>query len=176
MSAPFTLSYNLNRLGQAGDEVAFSASEDERAALAVLAGVLDVPKYDAQIRLHKLSPTRFALAYHLAAEVMQACVVTLEPLLARITRDFERELHYAPAPRHGGSDPAKDAAVSLEDDELREEISSLHYDLATPLIEEFLLAIDPYPRAPGVEFVPPETGEPKPENPFAALKGLKSGP
>ena len=31
---PFTHLYNLNRLGQAGDEVAIRLSEEERAALA----------------------------------------------------------------------------------------------------------------------------------------------
>jgi hypothetical protein len=55
-----------------------------------------------------------------------------------------------------------------------EEIDSLHYDLTAPLIEEFILALDPYPRAPGVEFQAPE-GEGAPESPFAVLKGLKSG-
>jgi hypothetical protein len=42
-------------------------------------------------------------------------------------------------------------------------------------MEEFLLAIDPYPRAPGVAFQPPEGVNEPPESPFAALKGLKSG-
>ena len=42
-------------------------------------------------------------------------------------------------------------------------------------MEEFLLAIDPYPRAPGVAFQPPEGMADKPESPFAVLKGLKSG-
>jgi len=64
--------------------------------------------------------------------------------------------------------------LPLEDD-VPEEISSLHYDLAAPLVEELVLAIDPYPRAPGVEFAPPEDGEQAPESPFAVLKGLKSG-
>ncbi len=64
--------------------------------------------------------------------------------------------------------------VPLEAD-APEEIDSLHYDLAAALIEEFILALDPYPRAPGVEFQAPE-GEGAAESPFAVLKGLKSGP
>ena len=43
----------------------------------------------------------------------------------------------------------------------------------TPLLEEFVLAIDPYPRAPGVEFAAPVDAEPRPESPFAVLKALK---
>ena len=60
--------------------------------------------------------------------------------------------------------------VALEED-APEEIDSLHYDLAAPLIEEFVLAIDPYPRAPGVEFRPPGTRQKTP--PKALLPCLK---
>jgi uncharacterized metal-binding protein YceD (DUF177 family) len=164
--------YNLGRLGQAGDEVRFDAQDEERADLARQAGVLEVPKFSARIALKKLSPTRFELSFHLAAEVIQACVVTLEPLLARIEKDFTRELHFAPNLRRAAE---KEIVLDPGEDDVPEEIESLHYELAGPLVEEFLLAIDPYPRAPGVEFKPPEEAATRPESPFAVLKGLKSG-
>jgi hypothetical protein len=93
--------------------------------------------------------------------------------MARITKDFTRELHYTPNLRR---DLAEEVALTPEEDEVPEEIGSLHYDLAGPLVEEFFLAIDPYPRAPGVAFEGPKDAEDKPENPFAALKALKSEP
>ena len=169
---PLSRPYNLGRLGQTGDEVILDADAAERAALAKAAAVLEVPKFSARIVLKKLSPTRFALHYDLAAEIIQACVVTLEPLVARIARDFVRELHHTPNLHRAGME--KEVIVSPGDDELPDEIESLHYDLAGPLLEEFLLAIDPYPRAPGVEFAPPEGMGDKPESPFAVLKALKS--
>ena len=172
MSEPIAIPYNLNRLGQAGDDIAFAAGEQERAALAQFAGVLGVSRFEARIGLKKLSPTRFALSYELTAKISQACVVTLEPVDARIERSFSRELRFTPNLRR---DLAKDVVLTPEDDEAPEEIESLHYDLAAPLVEEFVLAIDPYPRAPGVEFAPPSDPGDKPENPFAALKNLKSG-
>ena len=55
----------------------------------------------------------------------------------------------------------------------RRRSKAARYDLAAPLLEEFLLALDPYPRAPGVVFESPETGEVPPPNPFAVLKALK---
>ena len=164
--------YNLNRLGQAGDDVAFDATDEERAALAKQAGVLEVPKFSARVLLKKISPTRFELGFHLAADVIQACVVTLEPVAAHIEKDFTRELHFAPNLRRTAE---KEIVLDLGEDDAPEEIDSLHYELAGPLVEEFLLAIDPYPRAPGVEFHPPEGPGTKPESPFAVLKGLKSG-
>ena len=169
--APLSRIYNLGRLGHTGDEVVLDADDAERAALAKAVAVLEVPKFSARIVLKKLSPTRFSLHYDLAAEILQACVVTLEPLAARITKDFVRELHHTPSLNR----VTKEIIVTPGDDELPDEIESLHYDLADPLLEEFLLAIDPYPRAPGVEFAPPEGMGDKPESPFAVLKALKSG-
>ena len=164
--------YNLGRLGQAGDEIAFDATEEERAGIAREAGVLEVPKFSARVIFKKISPTRFELAFHLAAEVVQACVVTLEPLVARIEKDFTRELHLTPSLRRTAE---KEVVLDASEDDVPEEIESPHYELAGPLMEEFLLALDPYPRAPGVEFQAPEGMGAKPESPFAVLKGLKSG-
>jgi uncharacterized metal-binding protein YceD (DUF177 family) len=167
--------YNLNRLGQAGDEVTLAANDAERAELAELAkesSVLEVREFSARVSLKKISPTRFDLHYHLSAAIIQACVVTLEPLTARIEKDFLRELLYAPSLRRTAE---KEIVIAPSDDDLPEEIESLHFDLAGPLVEEFLLAIDPYPRAPGVAFEAPDSLKAQPESPFAVLKGLKSG-
>ena len=168
--APLSRLYNLGRLGQTGDEISFDASDEERVALAKTAGVLGVSSFSAHIALKKISPTNFAIAYRLAAKIVQACVVTLEPLPASIARTFTRELHYTPNLRR----VEKEVIVTPGDDEAPEEIGSLHFDLAGPLMEEFLLAIDPYPRAPGVEFNPPPDATPPPDSPFAVLKDLKS--
>jgi uncharacterized metal-binding protein YceD (DUF177 family) len=171
-NAPLSHVYNLGRLGQSGDEVLFEAGEEQRAGLAALAEVLAVPEFAARIALKKLSPTRFAIHYDLAAAIVQACVVTLEPVSARIARSFNRELLYMPNLRRTAE--AKEVIVSPGEEEVPEEIGSLHYDLAVPLVEEFLLAIDPYPRAPGVEFAAPKEMQDAPQSPFAVLKGLKS--
>lgn len=170
---PLSHPYNLNRLGQAGDEVRFHAAEAERLALARFAGVPRVDEFAGQVELKKLAPNRFALNFTLTADICQSCVVTLADVPAHIERRFKRELHFNPALRRSPDAPPAEE-VPLEDD-LPEEIDSLHYDLAVPLIEEFVLAIDPYPRAPGVEFEPPGGSEEAPESPFAVLKGLKSG-
>jgi hypothetical protein len=167
---PFSHLYNLNRLGQAGDEVQFTAGEAEREALARFAGILRVDSFSAKVTLKKLSPNRFRLVFLVDADVVQACVVTLVEVPAHIQLAFDRELHFEPALRR----VAEEGAVEVPlDDDMPEEIDSLHYDLAAPPIEEFILALDPYPRAPGVEFQAPE-GEGAAESPFAVLKGLKS--
>ena len=168
---PFSHLYNLNRLGQAGDAVQFAPSDAERDALARFAGVLRVDSFAARVDLKKLSPNRFQLVFSLDADVVQACVVTLVEVPAHIQLAFDRELHFEPALRRTEEDGTVEVPLG---DDAPEEIDSLHYDLAAALIEELVLALDPYPRAPGVEFQAPE-GEGAAESPFAVLKGLKSG-
>lgn len=173
MSAPITQSYNLNRLGNAGDEVRIEADESQSLAIAKVAQVLSLPSFVATVKLSKTAPTRYRLDYRLEAEVVQACVVTLEPVTSRIAQGFTRELHFiGTGPRRPAEATELDLSGSDEDEP--EDIESLHYDLAGPLLEEFLLALDPYPRAPGVEFAPASEAGQAPESPFAVLKSLKS--
>ena len=167
--------YNLNRLGQSGDDITLEANAEERAEVARQVDVLEVPAFNARILLKKAGPNRFSLHYALKADVIQACVVSLEPVAAHIVRDFTRELLFTPnLKRPPGKELAKEIVIEPGGEEAPEEIESLHFDLTAPLVEEFLLALDPYPRAPGVEFEPPGSGGDKVESPFAALKELKS--
>ena len=172
---PLSHSYNLARLGNAGDEVHFSADDAERAAIAKWAGIVSVEKLAVRVEIKKLESNRFGLTFFLEADVTQSCVVSLEPVAAHIDHSFNREFVFAGPTRHR-ADPAQpkpesETVVDLE--EGPEEITSLHQDLAVPALEEFVLSLDPYPRAPGVEFSPKNGDIDPPESPFAVLKGLK---
>ena len=166
----FSHLFNLSRLGRAGDRVTVTARGDDLRQIAAWADVRSVDAFAATIDLQKHSPTRFSYRATLRADIVQDCVVTLEPLRTTIERDIHRELHLAETGR-----PLTDSEVVVDpdDEDVMEEIASLHYDLAKPLLEELILAIDPYPRAPGVAFAPPGEADAKPESPFAVLKNLK---
>jgi hypothetical protein len=174
---PLTHPYNLARLGNAGDTVSFAADAAQREAIARWSGVLSVEGLATTVDIRKLAPTRFGLSFTVAADVTQACVVTLEPVPAHIERRFTRELHFTGPIRHkpAGADSGSDLVLDAAEDEGPEEIESLHYDLAGPALEEYVLALDPYPRKPGVEFTAQTDGSGRPESPFAVLKRLKSG-
>jgi len=177
---PLSHIYNLARLGNAGDEVRFAADAAQRAALAKWSGVMSVEAFEIRVEIKKLAANRFGLAFHLNAGVTQACVVTLEPLSSHIDKAFTRELVFVgiSRPRNPGRQTAESAPdLVLEGDleEGPEEIDSLHLDLAGPVLEEFVLALDPYPRKPGVEFAPKNPDSQPPESPFAVLKSLKQG-
>ena len=168
---PISRLYELGRLSQAGDEVVIAPPPDDLSRIAHWAGVDRIDALSAKIDLRKVTPTRFALDVQLEADIVQSCVVTLDPVRSHIARSFTRELFLSPSTQHA----SKAVDVAPMDEDGREEIASLRYDLAVPVLEELALAIDPYPRAAGVAFEPPRDEADSPEHPFAALKGLKSG-
>jgi hypothetical protein len=169
-SPPLERLYNLGRLARAGDELTITAKPDELPRIAEWAEVRSLDALTARISLKKLSATRFNYEADLRAEVTQDCVVTLEPVHSLVERTIRRELHFDES---GSLESLVSVDPDLEADDVREEISNLHYDLAAPLLEELALAIDPYPRGPGVTFSPPSGRGDAPESPFAVLKNLK---
>lgn len=179
MNAPLTHSYNLGRLGNAGDRVDFAADADQRAAIAAWSEVLSVEEFAVRADIAKLGPTRFRVRYQLAAALTQACVVSLEPVPGRISRQFTRELEFVGARRRGGGSESGGGDLVLDPgaEEGPEEIENLHYDLAGPALEEYSMALDPYPRAANAQFAPQsqaaQAEEPARQNPFAVLKSLK---
>jgi hypothetical protein len=167
--------YDLNRLSEAGYETTLSLGPDERTKLAPWAEVSGVNRFDGRVSLRRLSSNRFAYAAHLEADIVQACTVTLEPVSSSLSMDFTRTLQLVPHVKKT-VDFSGELSPAAGEDEVREEIDSTRYDLAAPLLEEFSLAIDPYPRAPGVAFGGPEEGEERPESPFSVLGKLKAKP
>jgi uncharacterized metal-binding protein YceD (DUF177 family) len=178
---PLTQPYNLSRLGAAGDTVTFTADADQRATIAAWSGVLAIDSFSATVVLRKLAPTRFGLDFAVTANLQQACVVTLEPVPAYLETRFSRELLFTgPARRKPdakaqdkGAESSADLVLDAGEEEGPEEIESLHFDLAGPVLEEYVLALEPYPRRPGVAFTPQSDASDRQESPFAVLKGLK---
>jgi len=171
MNPPLQHIYDLSSISAAGAEVTITAKPEELPALAQWFGVDAIEAFTAKLELRKLSQMRFHIDALMTADIVQACVVTLVPVNTHIERRFSRTLHLTTGPAAG----RETIIVSPADDESPEEIASTRYDLAEPLLEELALSIDPYPRAPGVEFVPPDDGKSPEESPFAVLKRLKQG-
>lgn len=175
---PFTAPFDLGRLSESGTDVTLAPAGPERDAIAQWLEIEALPSLTATIRLRRTGDDAYAYAGSFAADVVQACVVTLEPVSAHISGEFRRS--FKQIPRVGGRRrvveeraPATIELSSLEDDDV-EMIESTVIDLAAPLLEEVSLALAPYPRAPGVEFDAPEEEKSPADNPFAVLEGLKS--
>lgn len=156
-----------------------TANAAERAALAERFGILSVESLVAEIELRPHRRDGLALTGRLVADVVQACVVSLEPVPEHIESSFERV--YEP----GAEDP--EASFSVDDlfdpdaQDPPEPLIDGIVDLGEVVAEELALSLDPYPRAPGAEIPAeyrPEPAEAAAETPaqpthrpFAVLKG-----
>jgi uncharacterized metal-binding protein YceD (DUF177 family) len=169
---PLERVYDLNRLSEAGYETTIVLGPEERERIAEWADVSNVNRFEGRVSLRRNGLNRFSYTAHLEAEIVQACAVTLEPVSSNISIDFTRALHLVPQLKKM-VDFSAELSPAAGDDEVPEEIDSTRFDLAAPLLEEFSLAIDPYPRAPGVSFDSPEEEREPAESPFAALRAFK---
>lgn len=170
---PLEREFDLGRLSDAGQEIVLAPKGAELAALAKWVDVPSVDTFTATVELTRKSLSDFHYAAKIEADIMQECVVTLEPVKSHVSRSFSRELHLSRVARH---QPLTEAlAPGAGDDETPEEISSPHFDVAGPVLEEFSLAIDPYPRAQGAAFESPADPAEQATHPFAVLGRLKTG-
>ncbi len=104
-----------------------------------------------------------------SAHIVQACVVTLEPLPSDLSGHFR--VRVVPPGSVHAPDEASTAEVDPEADDPPDICEDGEIDLAAYVVEHLALEIDPYPRKPGAEFEPPK---PDPESsPFAVLRTLK---
>src|SRR5476651_2419907 len=116
---PLDRPYNLGSLGRAGDDIVVTAGGVELAQLARWAGVRAIGSFAATIGLQRLSSSRFSYDAELRVEIVQDCVVTLEPLRSVLNRKIHRELCLAES-----SHPPADGEVVVDavsdDDDFRE--------------------------------------------------------
>lgn len=169
---PFEHIYDLSDLSFAGAEIIITLNEGQRAKLAEWLEIQDIEKFVGTVTLHKLSASRFRYEAELVCDLVQASVVSLEPVRAHVEQHFARELHLTHHLRRR-VDVGEEVPPASADDEGTEEIETSKYDLAAPLIEELSLALDPYPRRPDEVFQPPVGTDAPRESPFAVLKKLK---
>ncbi len=180
----------VDRLGEAEITEEISAEPGERAALAQRFGLLSLDRLSATFRIESAGRLERAGARNLvritgrlAAEVTQACVVTLEPVSARLEKDFTLLYDLDAAAAHGEGEGeaggAREVTIEAEAEEPPEPVGPHGIDLGEALAQQLAIALDPYPRAPGAAL--PEApragagGARAAEGPFAALESLKRG-
>jgi uncharacterized metal-binding protein YceD (DUF177 family) len=153
------------RLGPDPREVVLDATPAECAALAERFGILGIGVLSAKLRLTPETGGTVRARGTLAAEVEQACVVTLDPVRQPVQAPIELRI------LGEGGIPADDDPNSPDEIESAGGI----VDLGEAVAEQLALALDLYPRAEGAELPaldPPEEPAPEPAakpNPFAAL-------
>ena len=153
----FSRPVTLPRLGHV-ERVRIAADEGERAALARRFGLLAIERFEGDVVLTRLKEGA-RLEASIDADVVQECVVTLEPVRNRVADEFSL--------LYGAAAPAE------EDDVVVEPLEGDAVDVGEAAAQQLSLALDPYPRAPGAALEKESVDAPRTDHPFAALARLK---
>jgi len=166
----FSRIFHVDRLGSVPVVETIQANQEECVRLAKRLGLVALKQLAASLRIER---ERGGVLIHvsgrLEADVVQTCVVTLEPFPSHVEDSFS--VDFTTDPTLGQND--SEVTIDLDDDP-PEAIKGGVID-AGELTAQFLaLALDPYPRAPGaaLEKVGADRDGAAPL-PFAALGKLK---
>ena len=140
VSPEFSRRVELARLGALEARYPISAAPAEREALARRFDLLSLDRLEAEIRLQRLAGGMVRVSGRLGADVVQACVISLEPIASVVEQDF--------TVLYGSSAPGKSVMVDLETDEA-EPYDGDAIDIGEAVAQQLALALDPYPRTPG---------------------------
>lgn len=158
--------------GESAREI--EANPAERAALARRLGLRSLDRLTASLRLRRLPDGLIRLSGRFAADVVQNCVVTLEPVAGHCSETL--------AMRFGDADPASiEAEIEVESlaEDDPEPIVGGCIDLGEAVVQQLAVSLDPYPRAPGAKVPTALSGENEdgtaPDSAFAALAKLRKG-
>jgi uncharacterized metal-binding protein YceD (DUF177 family) len=158
-----------------GRHVSLKVGPEEIAALTAFSGVEAIKAFSAELDVRPWGKTGFRVSGRVTADVIQSCVVTLEPVEGRVDEAVEVKLapisdaeRYAPK-----TTPDGEIIVDVEADDIPDFFDGPTIDVGAIAAEFFMLGLDPYPRKPGVEFTPlPDPGKAE-TLPFAKLAALK---
>jgi uncharacterized metal-binding protein YceD (DUF177 family) len=166
---------DISRINAAGIVERIEATEHERAALAASLGIVAIGKLAAEVMLDRNARGLIRLDGRLTAEIVQNCVVSLVPVAQAI--DEPISLRFAEEGSSAAKTPPKPATeirVDPAEEDPAEVLTGTAIDLGPIVVEHLVLAIDPYPRAPGAT-LPDNPAEDQPgpgDSPFAVLAGL----
>ncbi|MEM7653674.1 MAG: DUF177 domain-containing protein [Pseudomonadota bacterium] len=150
---------DVTSIPAAGEKVIVQTNDATRSEIAARFGIPDVASFQAEVTLH---PRRDGLIHaqgKLSAEVVQSCVVSLEAVRQSVEEEID-ELFVPPAARDswlaagGLTDDALMDAEAVDPFALAEPLETETLDLGEVVVQLLSLALDPYPRASGVELPP----------------------
>ncbi len=158
----------IEKISPNGVEENMVARPTERQALAARFDLIDLPRLEAKLMvMPEHSGSCYLVTGSISADVVQRCVVTLEPLPIHIEQSLKVYFADAEFAMTGANERDMD-----EDD--MEPIDNGYIDLGELVAQHLGLALDPYPRKAGLPPVEVVFGEPVVKaNPFAKLALVK---
>jgi uncharacterized metal-binding protein YceD (DUF177 family) len=164
--APWRVPVAVEEIAETGAQFDLAADADIRAAVAQIAGLRELPRFEANFVLTRHGNGGLKVAGRISATVGQTCVVTLEPLASEVAEAVD--LVFVPRPASAADEAGAPQNADAETEPLVDGI----VDLGTLATEFLILGLDPYPRKPGAVFAPSQEEAPN-ESPFASLAALK---
>ena len=173
MTVEFSRLVGRDTLAEAGSLHEIEADAEERAALARRFGLTALDSLQARVAVAPAAGgALLRLSGNFEAEVVQPCVVTLEPVRSHVTETFEQLYSLEAA----AESQATEVEVAPEKDDPPEPVGADGIDIGELVAQQLSVALDPYPRAEGasLEEAGLAGGETAlEEGPFAALAALK---
>ena len=151
----------LDRIGAAGLDYVVEATPSECDAVATRLRIVAVERVSCAWHLRRVMGSVIEAEGVLEGRVVQDCVVSLEPFPQDVTDRFS--VQFVPL---GSEAPDDDFEAP---DQIVYQGSAI--DLGEATAEQLALALDPYPRKPGLEAPAEETDEAP--HPFAGLAALR---
>jgi uncharacterized metal-binding protein YceD (DUF177 family) len=170
---PWSVPVKRAEILETGRHFHLVADATTRAAVARLAGVVAMPRLEAELEVTLQGHGGLRVAGGVTATVEQTCVVTLEPVENEI--DEPIDLVFVPADSAVAGPLAADehGEIEIPADDQPEVLVDDTVDLGAIATEFVVLGVDPYPRKPDAVFEAPEEADDGKAQPFAALAALK---
>jgi Large ribosomal RNA subunit accumulation protein YceD len=169
ITSPWRVPVAAEEIPDTGQRFDLIADGPVRAAVAKVAGLRDLPRFEAHFDLARRGAGGLHVAGKISATVGQTCVITLEPLANEIEETVD--LVYEPSsPVTETEDQAEPRLRDAKLDDPEPLVGGV-VDLGALATEFLILGLDPYPRKPGAIFEAPPEGKPD-SGPFAALAPL----
>lgn len=164
-----SLVQELTALAPSGRDYDFVATPDERQRLAAALRVEAIPLLSAKLILEP-SHIGARLSGQIVADVVQPCVITLDPVTQHITETIG--VDFAPSDSEHGS--RGEVEIDPDAADPPDPVVDGMVDIGRTIEEHLALAIDPYPRRQDAE-VPTDYRPGKlsqADSPFSALRAL----
>ncbi|WP_068083078.1 YceD family protein [Polycladidibacter stylochi] len=181
---PIVHMVEVTRLGNKKHHIKLELSSEQCQQVAKAYDLIEVKQLEAQLELRTWRKNGVAISGVIDAEVIQQCIISLEPVREVVHDSFERT--FLPEEERGTKRKNEDSLellVDMEEKDPPETFSGSSLDVGAVICEHFALALNNFPRAAGVEmdekFAPQpideeaEVREKQQASPFAALKKLR---
>jgi hypothetical protein len=173
---PLNWTYPVAAIPERGIDRQRTATAGECAAVAAALAILGCSRIDVHYRIRPAGAGCYRVSGMLTADVVQACVVSTDPVAQQVRCEFEALFR----PPSSASRPVgRDEIVDPFEAENLESIENGAIDVGRVVYEEIASGLDPYPRIEGISLEwsgDVEDGPSRPvdrASPFAKLAALK---